>query len=193
MNFKLRITLFILVLTIFLSTTVLNYMGAFNSINIEETRQGPYYFIYKKNSGSYSKVYEIGKEIKTYAQSMKVENPTLTGVYYDVPNKVETEKLRSEIGFIVSKETFERIQTENTNSTTNFKIIQPRKYVSTSFPNKNILSPLLGIYKVYPAIDKFMVQKGQPAYEYKTEGYETHYALEVYYPKETIYAVTLGE
>ena len=160
------------------------YMGVFQEIKVTEKSIGPNYFVYIAHQGTYNKAYNLLEEAKKYAIENKIQNPISAGVYFDDPAKVEESKLRSELGVFVSQKEFNELSQKNTNKNINYRIIDPKKYLYTTFPNKNFLSMILAVFKVYPAFEKFYNENKIISAE--NEGY----ALEVYHSSIIEYYLT---
>jgi hypothetical protein len=80
------------------------------------------------------------------------------GIYYDNPKEVEKSKLRSEVGCIV--EGLDSAAIANLAQKYNVKILPKSNCVVTEFPYKGMMSVMVGIMKVYPALEKYCKQNG---------------------------------
>ncbi len=93
------------------------------------------------------------------------------GIYYDNPQQVETSKLRSEIGCFLDSPV-DSIQMAKISEKFRIKEIAKGQYLTTEFPNKGMLSIIVGIIKVYPAMTKFMEENGYKDQSPVTEIYD---------------------
>ncbi len=135
--------------------------GLFASVKISEKPAGPYLLVYKKHIGEYE---NVGKVMDALYYDLK-DNYTIQttkgfGLYYDNPKEVEKEKLRSIVGCIVEEKTEEEIQRLSQNY--NVKLFPETKSVVTEFPYKGVISIYLGIFRVYPKINKFIDSHNYP-------------------------------
>ena len=82
----------------------LAYMGFFNTMDVQESKFGPYAFFYKSFTGPYEEVGPLFQEIHDIFKKKGIEMESMAGVYYDDPREVEAAKLRSEVGAFLSRE-----------------------------------------------------------------------------------------
>ena len=168
----------------------LGYLGTFQKMKVSQDSFGPYHLIYKTHKGPYEEVVKVYEEMRRYQEEMKIDSEIMFGIYYDDPDKVEKSKLRSEIGFVLSKKVYKKLQAENQDENIKFKSIPNRKYVFTTFPYKNMVSIFIGVSKAYPALKEYLKSKNYPEYEYKETGYENSYALELYHKDKIFFMIT---
>ncbi len=76
------------------------------------------------------------------------------GIYYDNPQKVEKEKLRADVGNILENPTPEVLAQLTPNY--NIRTLEKQQYLVTEFPYKNQMSIILGIMRVYPALNRYI-------------------------------------
>lgn len=130
------------------------YYGGFQSIAFTFKEQGGEVLVYEEVIGDYKQSAEYTNKI--YYKLLEEDGIETTkgfGLYLDNPKEVETSELRSEIGCII----------DNPDSTLIAKLSEKYKvkvfpkgnYAFTEFPMKGKLSFLIGIMKVYPALEKF--------------------------------------
>jgi len=135
------------------------WLGAFAKLNIEEAAAGPYVLVYEEHVGPYSGIKAVQDGI--YYRLLNEEQISTTkgfGIYYDNPKVVDKEKLRSIGGVILEEEYADRIP----DLEKNFKLkrLGEGQVITTSIPFKNPLSVMVGIFKVYPAIERYVEEKG---------------------------------
>ena len=129
------------------------YLGLFTRITFREKSIGPYYLVCEKHVGSYTKSGEVMDRI--YTSLLNNENIAAErgfGLYYDNPQKVEEDKLRSIVGCILERDYHDRIE----NLQKNYRIEEfPRSLcLTTTFPYRGMPSIIMGVLKVYPALSK---------------------------------------
>lgn len=135
------------------------YWGAFKSIKFTVVEQGGETLVYENMTGDYRQSGVVmDKVYYSLLNDYNIETFKGFGIYYDNPQKVETSKLRSELGCIIEESDIHRVSELDGN----FKIKSyPKgKYIVTEFPYKGKLSVMLGIIKVYPALNKFVKENG---------------------------------
>jgi len=110
-------------------------------------------------TGDYAKSGKLSDEVY-YALLNDYEIETFKGfgIYYDNPKEVEKSKLRSEIGCIVEKKDTSKLS--QIKGEFKIKTHPEKSYLVTEFPFKGKLSVILGIMKVYPAMEKFAKENG---------------------------------
>ncbi len=135
------------------------YWGAFKSIQFSMVEQGGETLVYEEMTGDYRQSGEVMDQVYySLLNDYKIETFKGFGIYYDNPQKVEASKLRSELGCILEESDIHRLSELEGN----FKIkTYPKgKYVVAEFPYKGKLSVIFGIMKVYPALNKYVKEKG---------------------------------
>ena len=147
------------------------YLGAFSPVKITEKEMGPYTIAYKSFVGEYK---ETGKVFMDVYNTLKDAGFALTeksdsiGVYYDDPAKVAKDKLRSDCGFVISKEdSIKAIALLKKD--VKVMTINNSKCLVVEFPMKNMLSFMIGPMKAYPALMGYAVKnnlKVGMVYEY---------------------------
>ena len=154
-----KVVLIILAVLMALLIVIFAYYGGFQKISFRIENQGGETVVYENVTGDYSQSPKVSDRIYyTLLNDEKIETTKGFGIYYDNPKTVAKENLRSEIGCIV----------ENADSATltklaekyQVKTLPKNDFIVTEFPFKGKLSVLLGIMKVYPAMDKFNKEQG---------------------------------
>ncbi len=155
----LKITLIILAVLVVLLLAVYVYYGGCKKIGFNIENQGGEIIVYENVTGDYSQAPEISDKVY-YAllNEEKIETTKGIGIYYDNPKNVAKDKLRSEIGCIV--ENADSVTLSKLSEKYQVKRVPQGEFVVAEFPFKGKLSVLLGIMKVYPALDKFCKEQG---------------------------------
>ena len=155
----LKIVVIILAILLASLIAVYAYYGGFNKISFGIEKQGGEFIVYENLTGDYSQSPKVSDRVyNTLLNNEKIETTKGIGIYYDNPKTIAKEKLRAEIGCII----------ENADSATlarlaekyQVKTLPENEFVVAEFPFKGQLSVLLGIMKVYPALDKFNKENG---------------------------------
>ncbi len=148
-------TVFIIIaFLIILIIGFLFYMGMFSQVSINEQVKGPYTFSYMENIGPYHEVGKVMIRLDSKMREFGFNSTDGLGIYYDDPKKTPKEKLRCEVGSIITADDMDKVETNR--DKLNFKTIEKKNYLVTEFPIKNILSYMLGPMKVYPAFTKHL-------------------------------------
>ncbi|MDV6235477.1 GyrI-like domain-containing protein [Leptospira ellisii] len=132
------------------SLLFLIYMGAFSPVEVKEEVRGPFFTIQHERIGDYRNVGQTFETLQKELPLSGIKDFKLFAIYLDNPNDVPKEKLRCEVGAILS----EPIGTlpSGLSLPLTIRTIPARKYLLAEFPLKNFLSIFLGIYKVYPKL-----------------------------------------
>jgi hypothetical protein len=165
-----KIFLFIVFLFAVIAGGFLWYMGMFSPVVIAEREMGPYTYVFVEHTGPYS---EVAKPMAELEDQIKLEGFNCIdgiGIYYDNPDKVPQEELRSDVGFIISAEDMDKVK--NNKDKFNFENLPEASYLVAEFPIKNNLSYMLGPMRVYPAFDKYIQRKGGVVPEVGVEYYD---------------------
>ena len=156
----------IILFIILIIVAFLAYMGLFNNVTIIEKEIGPYTFAYEDFTGDYAKTGPVFDEVYDKLIHNKIKNTNGLGIYYDNPEIILKENLKSRIGSIVSNEQAEQIDKRGVN----LKIMTVDSFNAavSEFPYRNKLSIIFGVFKVYPVLNDYMKSneyKKTPSYE----------------------------
>lgn len=140
------------------------YYGGLSKVNCRVEKQGGETLVCKQMTGDYAKSAKLMDEVYySLLNDYGIETFKGFGLYYDNPKEVEKTKLRSEIGCIIEEK--DLLKVADIKGNLQIKTFPEKSYIIAEFPNKGKLSIIFGIIKVYPAMDKFLKEKG-----YKKEG-----------------------
>jgi len=151
----------LIVLGLFIAIVVIAYafIGGFAKIDIQEKQTGGEVLVYQEMTGDYSKSALVMDQVyNTLLNDFKIETTKGFGEYYDNPAVVEKEKLRSDIGCILEPKDTGRVA--KLEGKFKIKSCPEGNYIVTEFPFKSKLSVFVGIMRVYPAINKYIKEKG---------------------------------
>jgi len=144
---------------IILALLFVTYYGGFKTITFKTSVEGGEILVYEDLTGDYSKSGEVMDRV--YNSLLTNENIKSTkgfGIYYDDPKKVEKNKLKSEVGCIV--EGIDSLKMADLKKKYKIKTCPTTNYLTTEFPHKSVMSIMVGIMKVYPAMSKYIEQNG---------------------------------
>jgi hypothetical protein len=137
------------------------YMGAFSNIMVSEQKIGPYTVVYEPFIGPYS---QAGKVYDKLSGALSLENVKTSlgiGIYYDDHGKVLQNQLRSDCGIVLQDKDLTRVRVDELSKKKYLiKTIAKSDSVVVEFLVKNKFSYMLGPIKAYPALMKYVQQKG---------------------------------
>ncbi|PJZ41359.1 small molecule-binding protein [Leptospira kmetyi] len=147
----------VVVLTL-LVLAFLFYMGAFDRVQVQEEVKGPYSVLSHERIGDYRNVGITFETLQKELPEKGIRDFKLFAIYLDNPNNVPKEKLRCEVGVLLS-EPISKIP-DGLSIELKARTIPAKKYLFAEFPLKNFVSIFLGIYKVYPKLFRACEEKG---------------------------------
>lgn len=166
----------VIIVLLLVSAGIWIYYGGLTTIVFSNPKQGGEVLIYKEVVGHYMKSGDISEEIYNDLMTMGIETFIGFGIFYDDPAEVKPEKCRSEIGCVLEQKDINKIpEIEKKFKVKTFPVGQ---YTSTDFPYKGMPSIFVGMFKVYPAINKIK--------EEKNELYKEGPIMELYNMKDSV-------
>ena len=150
--------LVVIIVIVILLVAWLAYMGIFGSVKVTEREMGPYTIVYDNYVGPYANTMKVFEKVYKAVKSVSVESVAGIGIYYDIPGKVASDKLRSSCGAVIDPKDIRKIYPLRKQ----FKVMALPKKMSmvAEFPIRNSLSFMIGPMKGYPAIMNYMKEKG---------------------------------
>jgi effector-binding domain-containing protein len=146
--------LIVLLVIIGLGFAFLVYSGLFHDIKFQKGTVGPYYMVYEKHVGDYSKIGSVmDKVYKQLLNEDKIDTNLGFGIYFDDPQSVSKDKLRSVAGCILNEKDYEKI--EKLKAKYKIKLLPSSEGTVTDFPYKNSFSVVIGVLKYYPALMEY--------------------------------------
>ena len=136
------------------------YYGGFSKITFNEIERGGDVLVYENVVGDYKQAATVSDRVyNILLNDYNIETFKGFGIYYDNPANVEKSKMRSEVGCIM--ETMpDSITVSQIETQFNIKELPQGKYLSIEFPFKGSMSILVGIMRVYPALNKYIERNG---------------------------------
>jgi len=152
------VSIIVAVLLIF-AAIVYAWYGGFKTITFKEEAQGGETLVYEEMIGDYGQSPNVQNKIY-YAllNDEKIETAKGFGIYFDDPKMVEKSKLRSEVGCIA--EGLDSATIAFLSEKYQVKTLPVSDCIVTEFPNKGMLSIIIGLIKVYPALEAYCKQHG---------------------------------
>ncbi len=154
-----KIALIILGLVVVLVAALFIYYGGLRKVDFNIAKQGGETLVYVEQTGDYSKsAGPIDKMYYSLLNEEGIETFRGFGIYHDNPQKVEKSRLRSEVGNIL--EDPDPAILEKLEGRYNIKTLSEKDYIVTEFPYRGKMSIMMGIMKVYPAMNRFVRENG---------------------------------
>lgn len=176
-----KIALIAIIALTALSIAFLAWMGLFGSVKVTTVTMGPITYAYEPFTGPYHKTLPAFEAAYAKLSGINMNVTRGIGVYYDNPDEVAAEKLRSECGSIIEEKDLGRIG--DVKNVIAVKTIPAGEYLRAEFPIRNMLSYMIGPMKVYPAIGaelKRLNAPSQPGIEiYDMDAKKTIYLMRI--------------
>ena len=158
----------------------LGYYGLFTKITVEEKSFDSFWMVYKKHVGEYKGVGPVMDAIyNDLKDNYSISATRGFGVYYDNPREVPKEKCRSIVGSILENTELGRV--DELKEKYFVREYPASSVVTAEFPFKGTLSIIIGIFKVYPKLGKYITEKGyesRPMFEiYDMPAMKTIYGM----------------
>lgn len=138
---------------------LLQYTGAFKSVNIAVDQRGPYTLIYKDHVGAYHKMVSTIEDVEKWAKDNGLKCRLSFGEYFDDPKLVEEGRLRSRGGcFIDPNDPHEQTVFDP------LKNKLPEGFKTDVYPETKAVAALftgapgIGPLKVYPKAEEFIAK-----------------------------------
>lgn len=138
---------------------VFAYYGGLKKIQFQIIEQGGELLVYQNIIGDYRQSAAVMDTIyNSLLNDYKIKTYKGFGIYYDNPQKVPKNELRSEAGCVLENQDSAKISTVQNEFKT--KKYPYGKYIVTEFPFKGKLSVIISLMKVYPELNKYIKEKG---------------------------------
>lgn len=159
----------------------LAYQGLLGEATITEKVVGPYAYAYEEFVGPYKDTGKVFDKVYTTLKDAGIETTKGIGVYMDNPMQVPADKLRSQCGSILEEKDMPRaVQLRDK---LKLGTIPAQNSVMVELPLKNGLSYMIGPAKAYPALGKYIGERGYAAgltYEiYDMQAKKIYYVIQV--------------
>lgn len=128
------------------------YWGVFTKIDPVIKRAGGEVLVYQTVLGDYKQSREVSDDVY-YALIDRFGLETYKGfaIYYDKPGTVDLKEQRSEIGSILEQDQIDR--KVEISGFYEVRVLPEGEYLVAEFPIRGKLSNLIGMMKVYPALN----------------------------------------
>lgn len=174
-----RIILFALMALIAALLVATAYYGGFKRVSFTQKPAGDYWLVFLKMKGDYAQSPIKMDSVYYWLEAQNIKSEYGFGRYYDNPELVEPEYLRSDIGCIISKP--DSATKAVILNQFNLEYYPKVEHVVCEFPFKGALSVLFGVYRVYPRLNDYirsnnLYKKDEPMMEvYDVKNAKIHY------------------
>jgi len=166
-----KIVLIIIAVIAVVLLAIYVWLGGFKKIPFSVQETGGEVLVYESHTGDYKNVGKvIDKMYYALLNDANVECFRGFGIYYDNPQKVEKEKLRSDVGNILENPTPEILA--RLTPKYNIRTQEKQQYLVAEFPYKNQMSIFIGIMRVYPALNRYIRENNLSEEGYVMEIYD---------------------
>ncbi|ULQ58893.1 GyrI-like domain-containing protein [Brucepastera parasyntrophica] len=150
-----KIAIKIVAAILIIAAVFYGYFGGFAKITIRTLNQGGEILVYENVTGPYSQSAKVSDRIYyDLLDNDGIETTKGFGIYYDNPKNTAQDKLRSEVGCII--ENADNTVTEKLREKYQVKQLPVENCAVAEFPLRGSFSIMMGIMRVYPAIEKYM-------------------------------------
>lgn len=138
---------------------LVQYTGAYKSVQIKVEQKGPYTVIYKKHVGPYHKIAEVITAVETWSQAQGLKCRLSFGEFYDDPRLVEEGRLNSRGGCLIDTDSADEQAAYEKIKTT-----LPTDFLTDQIPQTNAViglfegAPSIGPIKVYPKAEEYIAE-----------------------------------
>lgn len=158
----------------------LAYQGAFVTVQVVDSTSPGYLVVGVDHTGPYEDIGPAFQRVSGACKEVGMEKPRMMGIYFDHPDSVAKEKLRSFAGVILTTpaDTAKFLSKQGFHTYT----IPPGNCIATELKTTGMASMIIAAMKAYPALsDEFMknhTNRGLlQVYEVYEEGY-THFVMQ---------------
>jgi hypothetical protein len=148
----------LIVLLLMTAAVFLWYMGFFSTLQVNEQEMGPYTYVFERFIGPYWETEQIFKKVEHSLKAEGIASDKAIGIYYDNPAVVLKDKLRSDCGLVLEDKDLPRVP--DLKKKYSVATIAKKMCIVVEFPMKNKLSYMFGPMRAYPALLKYMQDKG---------------------------------
>lgn len=154
-----KITFIVLTVLASLLFVLYVYFDGLKKVNIKIAKQGGETLVYEEYIGDYrNSAIVMDRIYYSLMQNEGIKTFRGFGIYYDDPRKVERNRLRSEAGCILEDPGNEIL--DNLAGKYNIKLLPAKDFIVTEFPYKGKMSVISGTVRVYPALNKYVKERG---------------------------------
>lgn len=139
----------------------ISYEGIWATAKIEKAEEGGYVMMGIDHKGSYYKIGDTMKKLQDEVKAAGIENPKFAGIYYDDPDKVAEDSLRSFAAIIISN----TADSAKLMAMKNYKVVEVEKgnALICDMRTPDMISTIIAVYKVYPKFSAYFTSNPEDA------------------------------
>jgi len=129
------------------------WCGAFSQVDFHPTQEpvGPFIFAYSIHMGAYKKVSKLFKRVCAELQKQNLTVGSSLGIYYDDPHTMPEPTLRSDCGFLLTKEPDAKVLKSLEAQNIRIKRIPRTSANIATFPLRNFICHIFAVIRTYKA------------------------------------------
>jgi hypothetical protein len=152
----------------------LGYAGLFSTVAVTEAEAGPFALMLQTQKGDYRQTPVTIEAVRRSADSVGIVSEAGCGIFLDNPKVVPTEKLRAQVGLVISPA--DKAKVRRLPAAISYKLVAREKCLTVEFPFRTKLAAMIGYMRVYPVLMA----------EAKARNLETDRTVEIYRMGESI-------
>jgi len=154
-------TLIIISVIVVVLLAFLSYEGIWTTAKIEKAEEGDYVMMGIDHKGAYYKIGDTMKKLQDEVKAAGIENPKFAGMYYDNPDEVAEDSLRSFAAVIISNPT----DSAKLMAMKDYKIVKVEKgnALICDMRTPDMISTIIAVYKAYPAFSDYFASNPEEA------------------------------
>lgn len=154
-------TLIVISVIVVVLLAFLSYEGIWATAKIEKAEEGGYVMMGIDHKGAYYKIGDTMKKLQDEVKAAGIENPKFAGMYYDNPDEVAEDSLRSFAAVIVSN----AADSAKLMAMKHYKIVEVEKgsALICDMRTPDMISTIIAVYKAYPAFSEYFASKPEEA------------------------------
>lgn len=155
----LKVILGVILVLVIILVIAYAFFGGFKKIECNVIQNGGEVFVYEELKGDYAQSAVVMDKIYyDLLDNYKLETFKGCGIYYNNPQTTDVADLRSDVGCLLEAKDSNKV--EVLEAKFKIKTLPQGDYIVTGFPFKGKMSVMIGIMKVYPAINKYVKENG---------------------------------
>lgn len=138
------------------------YYGGFNRIDIGESVPGGEIIVYKKVTGSYKKTPTHMNEVyDSLMAGFNIQTTKGVAVYYDAPDDVAEENLRSDVGCVIDDiEAIDQQTMTKIRQLWHVEMLPVAPSVVVEVPSRGKISVVVNMFRVHSKIKRYISSQG---------------------------------
>lgn len=154
-------TLIVISVIVVVLLAFLSYEGIWATAKIEKAEEGGYVMMGIDHKGAYYKIGDTMKKLQDEVKAAGIENPKFAGMYYDNPDEVAEDSLRSFAAVIIDSPA----DSAKLMAMKNYKVVEVEKgsALICDMRTPDMISTIIAVYKAYPAFSTYFKSNPEDA------------------------------